>query len=142
MRRAAAALGEDLTAAAGMALRNQKWGRAGQYAAALLLLDPSAPDGAALAEKATTGQKLSARLAEARDAARLGHWREALRLALAVTAAQKGFPGAAALVADARLALTPKPQPTAQATTTTPTTVTPATSGGSSSGSTSQPPPP
>ena len=102
VRRAAAALGEDLTAAARLALRNQKWGRAGKYAAALLVLDPSAPEGAALADKATTGQKLSARLAAARDAARRGHWREALRLALAVTAAQKGFPGAAALVADAR----------------------------------------
>ena len=51
VRRAAAALGEDLTAAAGMALRNQKWSRAGQYAAALLVLDPSAPEATALADR-------------------------------------------------------------------------------------------
>ncbi len=143
VHRAAAALGEDLTTAAELALSNQKWGRAGQYAAALLWFDPSAPEAKALADKATTGQRLSARLAAARDAARLGHWREALRLALAVTTARRSFPGAAALVADARRELAPKPSPTVQAAATTPTTVTPTTtSGGSSSGSTSQPPPP
>ena len=58
------------------------------------------------------GEAAAPKLAEAKAAARRGEWRTALRLALAVTAVRKDFPGAAALVADARVALTPKPKPT------------------------------
>ena len=115
--------------------------RRASFAAALLVLEPSEPSAEALAAKARTGAELSARLAKAKDAARHGKWREALRLALAVTAVRKDFPGAAAIIADARKALAPKPSPRPAAAPAAVTTAAPST-GGPSSGSTSQPPPP
>jgi len=143
---AAGALAHDVGAAAGQALKKFQWGRAETLAAALALLDPQSAAAADLADRAARGRALSARLAEARDAARHGEWRKALRLALAVTAAHKGFPGAASVVAEARKALKPKPAPSTATTTTTPSTSTGGTSSGtstgSSSGSSSQPPPP
>lgn len=143
-REMAAALTSDLTAAARDALRALKWDRAGGFAAALLVLEPSSAEATALAAKAATGEELSARLAKARDAARRGNWRKALRLALGVTAVREGFPGAASVIADARRALAPKPKPSpAPAAAAATTTTTPATTtGGTSSGTSSQPPPP
>lgn len=110
-RASAAALAEGLSAAATKALGKAEWSRAGRLAAALLVLEPSSRPAAALAARAGAGEKLRAKLGEARSAARAGRWREALRLALAVVAARKDFPGAATLVADARRALAPKPKP-------------------------------
>ena len=112
-RRPRTRLAKDLTTEGRKALARLEWGRAGRYAAALLLLDPSSVAADEITAKAEAGQRLSAKLAEARQAARDGEWRKALRLALAVQAARKDFPGAASLVADARKALKPKPQPTA-----------------------------
>ena len=119
---AATVLAEDLTGAATAAMERAAWVRAGQFAAAYLVLDPSDEAIAALAQRARTGEKLRAQLADAKAAARRGQWRAALRLALAVTAVRKDFPGAAALVADARAALAPPPKPTP---TPTPTPVAP-----------------
>jgi hypothetical protein len=141
VRAAAAELEERLTVAARTALHRTEWGRAQRYVAAVLVLDPLAQSATALGAKARTGEALTAQLAEARDAAGHGRWRTALRLALAVTAARKDFPGAAGLVAQARKALAPKPSPAAAATATT-TATPPATTGGTSSGSPPQPPPP
>jgi len=112
VRAAAVALADALEAAARAAMSRNEWARAGRYAAALLVLQPSSEEGAALAKRAKTGQELSEKLAAARRAADGGHWREALRLALAVTAVRKDFPGAADLIADARKALAPKPKRT------------------------------
>lgn len=141
---AAVALSERLAAAAEQALGRSEWARAGRFAAALLVLRPSTKSAKALAARAQTGAELAARLAKAKKAAHHGRWREALRLALAVTAVRKDFPGAASLVTQARKALAPKPKPkpvvttaaTPAATTTTPS------GGGSSSNTPSQPPPP
>lgn len=113
VREEADALAEGLFAASGKALRGGAWGRAGRFAAALLVLEPSSARAVSLQALARTGQDLSAKVGEARDAARHGRWREALRIALAVLAVQKDFPGAAAVVADARHALAPKPKPAA-----------------------------
>jgi len=126
-RASADALAEDLAAAARMALSHGAWSRARSYAAALLVLEPSSALAATLDARAQTGEDLSAKLSRAKDAARHGRWRAALRMALAVLAAHKGFPGAAAVVADARNALAPKPkpavaQPPPSATTTSPPT--------------------
>ena len=110
-RASVAALREDLAGAASTALGNAQWQRAGRFAAALLVLEPSSDSAADLAARARTGEQLSAKLTEARAAASAGRWREALRLALAVLAVRKEFPGAAAVVADARVALKPKPKP-------------------------------
>ena len=144
VRAAAAELEDRLTVAARTALDRSEWGRAQSYAAAVLVLDPRAQSATALGAKARTGAALTAKLAKARDAAGHRHWRTALRLALAVTAARKDFPGAAGLVAQARKALAPKPSPKATATAATAATVTPpsTSTGGTSSGTTSQPPPP
>ena len=137
----ATALAGQLTTAANEALRRSDWGRAERFAEALLVLRPSDDAVTALSAKAQTGAKLSAKLAKARGEASQGHWRSALRLALAITAVDKDFPGAPSLVARARVALKPKPRSTPAATTPTPTA--PATTtGGGSSGSSSQPPPP
>ena len=120
-RRPADMLATDLTLASRGALSHRAWRRAGSYAAALLILEPSSERAARLGARAQKGQDLSAMLGRAKDAARHGRWRTALRLGLAVLAAEKGFPGAAAVVADARHALAPKPKPaktqTAAATT-------------------------
>ena len=143
---AADALAKNLTTEGRKALSRLEWGRAGRFAAALLLLRPSSVAADEITGKAEAGQKLSARLADAKQAARGGEWRKALRLALAVQAARKDFPGAASLVADARKALRPKPQPTAAAAVTAPATTTTSggtsTGGGGSSGGSTQPPPP
>ena len=136
-------LTEDLTAAAQQALQRAEWGRAGRFAEALLVLDPGGAQASSLAERALTGEKLKARLGEAEAAARRGQWREALRLALAVVAVREDFPGAAALVADARVALAPKPKPK-PAPTQAPVVVAPPASGGGTTTPTTptQPPPP
>lgn len=136
----AAALGEDLAAAAKTAMQRAEWVRAGILAAAYLVLEPSDEEIAALAQRARTGEKLRAQLAEAKAAAGRGQWRQALRLALAVTAVRKAFPGAAALVADARAALAPKPKPTPRPTPTFAPEPPPASGGGSTTPT--QPPPP
>jgi hypothetical protein len=146
-RRTSRVLTQDLTTAARGALRQLQWDRADAFAAALLVLDPASQEAASLTAKAATGKELSARLAKAKDAARRGKWRTALRLALAVTTVRDGFPGAATVIADARKALAPKPKrspaPAAAAVAVTPP---PAATGGSttgsSSGTSSQPPPP
>jgi hypothetical protein len=111
IRESTDALAEDLTAASRRALSNRAWGRAGRFAAALLVLDPSSELAVTLRARAHTGQGLSAKLDQAKEAARRHRWREALRGALAVLAVQKDFPGAATVVADARVALAPKPKP-------------------------------
>jgi len=137
-RGSAAALAEDLAAASRRALGNAAWVRAGRFAAALLVLEPSSELAVALGARARTGEDLSAKLGKAEDAARRGEWRAALRLALAVLAVQKGFPGAAAVVADARDALAPKPKPAAS----TPATAATQPAGGSTTTPPPQPPPP
>ena len=140
------ALALDLAAAARRALGNAAWGRAGSFAAALLVLEPSSELAVALGGRARTGAELRTRLGEATDAAQRGKWRAALRIALAVVAVQKDFPGAAAVVADARDALAPKPKPKPAATQPTPAATTVATppqaGGGSGTSTPSQPPPP
>ena len=143
VRAAARRLEDRLTVAARTALGRSEWGRAQRYVAAVLVLDPLAQSATALGAKAKTGAALTAKLTKAKDAAGHGRWRMALRLALAVTAARKDFPGAAALVAEARKALAPKPSPKAIATTTATTAAAPSTStAGTSSSTTPQPPPP
>ena len=145
VRTAATTLSDGLTAAAREALGKSEYGAAGRYAAALLLVEPASDAAKALAARAVTGEKLTERFAMATTAAHGHHWRTALRLALAVTAVRKDFPGAATLVAQARKALKPKPKPkattTAPTSTATTTTTTPS-SGGTSSGTSSQPAPP
>ena len=143
-RASVAALKENLPVAATAALRKLEWGRAGRFAAALLVLDPASEQAATLASRAVTGKKLSAKLADGQAAARAGRWRTALRLGLAVVAVRKDFPGAAALVADAREALKPKPKP-APAPVVAPTPAAPApapATGGSTTVTPAQPPPP
>ena len=130
-------LEQALSAGARTALGAAQWARVGRLAAALLVLDPLSPKAASLAARAQVGQALGVKLDQAKGAARHGRWRQALSMALAVLAEQKGFPGAGALVADARRALAPKPKPSAT-TSTTP----PASSGGSGGGTSSQPAPP
>lgn len=148
VREAAAALALDLAAAARRALGNASWGRAGKYAAALLVLEPSSDLAVALGARARTGAELSAKLGKAKAAAQGGEWRTALRIALAVIATQKDFPGAAAVVADARDALAPKPKPKPKPAATQPapvaTTVASPPQGGGGSGTATppQPPPP
>lgn len=138
---AAAKLTQDLAAASQKALQDAAWARAGSLAAALLALDPGNEQASSLAARALTGQRLKAKLGEAQDAARRGEWRTALRLALAVVAVRKDFPGAAALVADARVALAPKPKPTPKPT---PVVVAPPDTGGTTTTPVTppQPPPP
>jgi len=143
VRASAATLADRIATAASEALRRGAWGRAGRFAEALLVLRPADAAVTALSAKAQTGAQLTAKLAKARSAASDGQWRSALRLALAVTAVDKDFPGASGLVAKARKALKPKPKPKHTPAATTPTTTAPATTtGGGSSGSSSQPPPP
>ena len=146
-RQAAKALAVDITTEGRKALTRLEWSRAARYAAALLLVDPASVVAGEITTKAEAVQKLSSKLAEAKAAARDGEWRKALRLALAVQTAHKGFPGAASLVADARVALKPKPQPAAAAAVTAPAATTTTsggttTGGGGSSGGSTQPPPP
>jgi len=143
-RESADALAKDLAADSRKARRNAAWGRAGRFAAALLVLEPSSELAVALGARARTGEDLSAKLGKAKDAARRGKWRAARRIALAVLAIQKDFPGAAAVVADARNALAPKPKPAATqpaAAATTAASPTQAT-GGSATTAAPQPPPP
>jgi len=112
-RELADSLAVDLAAALRKALGNAAWVRAGRFAAALLVLEPSSEQAIALGARARVGEELNVKLGKAKDAARRGEWRAALRIALAVLAVQKDFPGAAAVVADARDALAPKPKPAA-----------------------------
>ena len=146
VRRTAEALALDLAAAARRALGNASWGRAGKYAAALLVLEPSSALAAGLGGQALTGAELSAKLGKAKAAAQRGEWRTALRIALSVIATQKDFPGAAAVVADARDALAPKPKPKPAATQPAPAATTaaspPQAGGGSGTSTPPQPPPP
>lgn len=106
-------LAKRLAARARRALAKARWGQAEQFALALAVLDPADKDAQALRKRAGAGRVLAQRMSVARSAARRGDWRIALRTARQVLAAQKGYPGAAALVADARRALAPKPRPTA-----------------------------
>ena len=144
VRESADALALDLAAAARRALGNAAWGRAGRYAVALLVLEPSRDLAVALEARARTGAELSAKLGEAKDAARRGEWRTALRIALAVIGVQKDFPGAPAVVADARHALAPKPKPAATqpAPLATMAATPPQAGGGSGTTKPPQPPPP
>jgi hypothetical protein len=136
-------MAEDLTTAATAALKKEQWTRAGRFAAALLVLRPSSGAAATLAERAETGRRLSAKLQEARAAARDGRWREALRLALAILSVRQEFPGAEALVADARVALKPKPKPKpTPAPVATQAPPAPAPASGGSTSTPAQPPPP
>jgi hypothetical protein len=111
----AQALAARLRLAAREALGDQAWKRAATLAAALQALLPGDVAAQTLAGEARTGLKLTETLAAARAAARRGDWRTALRLALRVTREQPGFPGAAGLVAEARSALRPPPEPAATA---------------------------
>ncbi len=108
------------------------------------MLEPSSELAVALKARARTGAELRTKLGEAKDAAQRGQWRAALRLALAVIAVQKDFPGAAAVVADARDALAPKPKPVATQPTPAATAAAPAPQAGGGSATTTppQPPPP
>jgi len=137
-------LTEDLAAASRSALDNAAWGRAGRFAAALLVLEPSNELAMALGARARTAEDLGAKLGKAKDAARRGQWRAALRMALAVVAIQKDFTGAAAVVADARDALAPKPKPAATQPAPAATTAAPPpqAAGGSATPAAPQPPPP
>ena len=142
VRAASGSLATDLAAAASAALRRAQWGRAGSSPPALLVLEPSDDGRRDARRQAATGQELSAQLAKAERRGR-GQWRTALRLALAVTAVRKDFPGAAALIADARTALAPKPEAHADATAAADRDhAVDRPAGGTSSGSSSQPPPP
>ena len=138
VQQSADALAVDLDAASRRALGNAQWSRAGRFAAAFLALEPSSKQAVALRSRARTGEDLSVKLGEATDAARHGKWRAALRIALAVLARQKGFPGAAAVVADARDALAPEPAPVA----TQPVQPAQPATGGSATTAAPQPPPP
>jgi len=130
-------LAGDILAASRSALLSGAWNRSERYATAFLVLEPSSQQAMNLVTEARTGQDLSNRLKQAKDAARHGKWRLALNTALAVLEVQKGFPGAAGVVADARIALAPKPKPAAT-TTRAPTQAT----GGSTTATAPQPPPP
>ena len=141
VRTSATALEQALAAGARTALHAARWARAGRLAAALLVLKPLSLDAASLTGRAQAGQTLQAKLDKARDAARHRKWRQALDLALGVLAEQKGFPGASAVVADARRALAPKPKRTSSSTASTSTTPS-ASSGSSGGGTSSQPAPP
>jgi hypothetical protein len=132
-------LAKAILAASRSALRSGAWSRAGRYAAALLVFEPSSQQAMNVVTQARTGQDLSNKLKQAKDAARHGKWQLALRTALAVLAAQKDFPGATAVVVDARKALAPKPKPKPAASTVrAPTQPT----GGSVTPTAPQPPPP
>ena len=143
-RKAEQTLAQGLTTIVRTALSARKWDRAETWTAALLALEPASAEAATLSLKVKKGRELSGRLADARDAARRGQWRKALRLALGVAAVRRGFPGASTLIAEARRKLAPKPaRTTAPASAATqPATTGGTTSSGSSSGSSSQPPPP
>jgi len=143
-RESADVLAEDLAAASRRSLDNAAWGRAGRFAAALLVLEPSNDLAVALGARARTAEDLGAKLGKAKDAARRDEWRAALRIALAVLAIQKDFPGAAAVVADARDALAPKPKPAATQPAPAATTAASPTqaTGGSATATPPQPPPP
>jgi hypothetical protein len=90
-------------------LEASNWHRAGLYASLVLMLDPANSDAKSIARKAAAGEALQARFARALAAARAHRWRTALALALSVLHARPGFPGASNLVAQARVALRPKP---------------------------------
>ena len=143
-RESADVLAEDLAAASRRSLDNAAWGRAGRFAAALLVLEPSNDLAVALGARARTAEDLGAKLGKAKDAARRDEWRAALRIALAVLAIQKDFPGAAAVVADARDALAPKPKPAATQPAPAATTAASPTqaTGASATATPPQPPPP
>jgi hypothetical protein len=142
VRKPADALAEDLATASRRALREGAWVRAGRLSAALLVLEPSSELAARFGARAQKGQDLSVKLVEAKAAARRGQWRTALRLALAVLAAEKGFPGAAAVVADARRALAPKPKPAKTQTASTATPPNPPTQPVTRPTTPTAPPPP
>jgi hypothetical protein len=144
VRESVGALAKNLAAASRRALHNAAWGRAGRFAAALLVLEPSSELAVTLGARARTGEALSAKLGKAKDAARRGRWQEARRLALAVLAIRKDFPGAAAVVSDARRALAPRPKPAKTQPASAVTTVASPTqpSGGSAPATPPQPPPP
>jgi hypothetical protein len=142
VRESTDALAEDLAVASRKALRNTAWVRAGRLAAALLILEPSSELAAALGARAQTGKDLNAKLGRAKDAARHGRWRTALRIALTVLAAQKDFPGAAAVVADARHALAPKPKPVKTQTASTATSASSSTQPATRPTTPTVPPPP
>ena len=113
-------------------LEAMRWHRAGLFAASVLILDPANKEAQGLLGQAKTGEILQARLARALAAARARKWAKALALARSVLRAHPGFPGAANLVAEARMALKPKPKPKPKATHTSapaqpqPSTTTPA----------------
>jgi hypothetical protein len=139
VRRAVNALAADVAKAAQAALAARAWDRGHALLTALLILDPKNADLGALGKQAHLGDRLRADLEAARRAAQRRHWRAALRLALAVLAADKGFPGAADVAARARVALAPKPKPSATASSAVaPATVAPPTT----TSTPPQPPPP
>jgi cell division protein FtsB len=105
------ALTTKIGSAAREAIRATRWSVAGSYARALLAIDPEDEEAARLAARADLGAKLERQLGDARAAARRGQWRQALRLAQEIVAEWPGFPGAAALVREARTALKPEPTP-------------------------------
>jgi hypothetical protein len=141
-------LSRDVATIVEDALRVQKWDKAEAWTAALLALRPDSSEAAAFTQKVKKGRALSARLSDARDAARRGEWRKALRLALGIAAVREGFPGTSSLIADARRELAgkrAKARAAARAATSTSASTGSTSSGstsGSSSGSSSAPAPP
>jgi hypothetical protein len=108
IRQAAADLQTRLRLNAIWALEATSWHQAGLYASSVLVLDPVNKEAQGFLKQATTGENLQARFARALAAARARKWAVALALARSVLSAQPGFPGAANLVAEARVALRPK----------------------------------
>lgn len=107
----ATALVQSLRDGAAGALAEARWAAAGLQAAALLILAPGDPQAERFADRADQGVRLEAKVEAARAAARRRDWKEALRIARAVLAERRDFPGASAVVADALAALAPKPKP-------------------------------
>jgi hypothetical protein len=110
-------LTRHIRASAGLDLASGHWRRAADLASAWLALRPADTDATALLATARSSVTLQAMLARARAAAAAGRWRTARRLARAVLDARRGFPGAAAVVAQASAALARKAAPKAAATT-------------------------
>jgi hypothetical protein len=148
-QKAERALARGVTAIVKNALDKQDWGKAEVWTAALLALRPSSPEAEVFSEKVRKGRVLTARLADAKNAARHGDWRKALRLALGVTAVRKGFPGASSVVAEARRELAQErararaaASAAAQAAANSSAAASGSSSSGSPSGSSSAPAPP
>lgn len=136
----AARLVSSLSETGDQALLGGHWKLAAGCGAALLILDPAGKAGHHLSDRSRKAMALQKELDSARNAARPGHWRDALRLARLVLDKWPDFPGAAAVVTAARRALAPKPKPSPTAAPRA--TPTPAATVAPPPASTPAPPPP